>query len=181
MRRNARIRWPGSEFKSSHRGRRSKEVRNIGKLFNRTAICLNINFNKNLSKANSPSSRENFPQDYQPGKEIEPATSYYAPNTDLRQYQTGPWSREDTCSLSNGMPCLRVTYTAAVLRLHTAQQSLTYHSISSDLAQYQTGPCLRESKDLISLTSTFSTFNFLVNLTLFQNQVPWSLQSPSGC
>ena len=46
MRRNARIRWPGSEFKSSHRGRRSKEVRNIWKLFNCTAICLNINFHK---------------------------------------------------------------------------------------------------------------------------------------
>ena len=156
MRRNARIRWLGSEFKSSHRGRRSKEVGNIGKLFNRTAICLNINFNKNLSKANSPSHRRNFP----PRLPSQEKTSYYAANTDLRQYQTGPWSREDTCSLPNGMPCLRVTYTAAVLRLHTAHQSLTYHSISSDLAQYQTGPCLRESKDLISLTSTFSTFNF---------------------
>ena len=156
MRRNARIRWPGSEFKSSHRGRRSKEVRNIGKLFNRTAICLNINFNKNLSKANSPSSRRELSS----RTTSQEKTSYYAANTDLRQYQTGPWSREDTCSIPNGMPCLRVTYTAAVLRLRTAQQSLTYHSISSDIAQYQIGPCLRESKDLISLTSTFSTFNF---------------------
>ena len=71
MRRNARIRWPGSEFKSSHRGRRSKEVRNIGKLFNLTAICLNINFNKNLSKANSPSSRRQLSsKTSQPGKDF---------------------------------------------------------------------------------------------------------------
>ena len=142
MRRNARIRWLGSEFKSSHRRRRSKKVGNMpfaqikktvakklhlflgAKLFNRIAICLNINFHKPhpcrriYKKQILHQVDEKLEVPPRPGKDNEPATSYYAANTDLRQYQRGPWSREDTCSILNRMPCLRVSYTAAVLRLY---------------------------------------------------------------
>ena len=180
MRRNARIRWLGSEFKSSHRRRRSKKVGNMpfaeikklhlllgAKLFNHTAICVSGNFHKahprwRINQKQILHQVEGtFLQDFPAGKRqwtrdfILRSKHWPTTVSDRTLVKRGYLFHPQRDALFESY-----IYGSRITALHTAQQSLTYHSISSDLAQYQIGPCLRESKDLFSLTSTFSSFNF---------------------
>ena len=117
MRRNARIRWIGSEFKSSH----DREVEKSGiclshrlkkqwqkihfflgaKLFNGTPICLNINFHRAHPCWGIYQKRILYQVEEK--LEVPPRLS----------------SREKTMNP----------------RLHTTQQTLTYDSIRQDLGQ----------------------------------------------